>query len=307
MCATQLRSNFLDFFTESKLPALEAVIQAKLESYPSMIPLLFNQENMNSDITQTTTMSGLRNPTVKAENAPVNFQTMQPGYSKTFTASTWATAYRISREMVRDGKINMIQKATESFAKGFFEVKELQAADILNDGFSTTQYDGTTLFSTSHPLENGGGQVGVNRPSAASALSVTSFRQLRNIMQDTVNENGQLVKYNPVHLVVPQALQDVAMEIVKSQYNPDNANNAINTLYDTVSVIPGGFWNYLSSDTAFFLFANKADHGLMFYTREAFETDSDYDKRAFAYEVIASERFTSGVAGWRGVVGNAGL
>lgn len=304
---TNLRANFADFFGEDKLPELEAIIQASVESYPSMIPILFNQENMTTDIYQTTTHSGLRNPTIKPENQTVSFQTIKAGFSKTYSSDTWATGYRISRETVRDGKFSFIQKATMSFAKGFFEVKEFSAASIFDDGFTVNGYDNVPLFSLQHPIENGDGIFGVNRPVDPSELGITSIRELRNIMQDTVNEDGQLVKYTPSFLVVPQFLQDDAKEIIQSEYNPENANNAINTLYASLKLVPGGYWSYLESDSAFFLVADKMQHNLMFLTREAFETDSDYDKKAFAYELIASERFTSGYSGWRGVAGNPGL
>lgn len=304
--ATNLRSNFSDFFGTGKLPQLEAVILAKADSYASMIPVLFNQENMTTDIYQTTTHSGLRNPTLKPENSPVTFQTMKGGFEKTYTANTYATGYRISKEMVDDGKFSFIERATNSFAKGMFEIRELKAAEIFDDGFTTNGYDGVPLFSTAHPLENGNGATGSNRPSTGSELSITSFRELRNIMQDTVNENGQRVKYSPAFFVVPQALQDDAAEIIQSQFNPENANNAVNTVYNSVKLLPGGFWNYLESDTAFFLLSEKQDHYLMFLDRKPLEITTDYDTKAFAHEVIASCRFDVGSSAWRGVVGNPG-
>lgn len=303
---TQLRNNFADFFGSTKLPELQAIIMARTESYPSMIPILFNQEQMSTDIYQTTTHSGLRNPSAKAEGQAVTFQTMSPGYDKTYTSTTYATGYRISKEAVDDGKFSLIQKATESFAKGMFEIRETNAADVFNDAFTTNGPDGVPLCSASHPLENGAGDLGVNKPATASELSVTSYRELRNIMQNTVNENGQLVKYMHKYLVVPQALQDTAIEIIKSTHNPENANNAVNTIYENVQLIPGGYWNYLTSDTAFFLVSEKMDHSLMFLEREPMSVDSDYDKHAFAHELIASCRFTQGFSGWRGVAGNAG-
>lgn len=304
--STQLRNNLPDFFTGDKLPALEQIVTAYKESHPSLIPLIFNQEAMTSDIYQTTTMSGLRNPKAKPEGQSVEFQDMKPGYKKTFTYTTYANAYRISREMVQDGKFSMIQKATESFGKGFAEIWELKAASIFDNGFTTNGYDGVPLFSTSHPLENGDGLTGANRPSAASELSKTSFREMRNIMQNMVNENGQKVRYGLDYLLVPQALQDIALELMGSSYDPDNGNNTINTVYNRCKLVPGDYWPYLSSDTAWFMLSPKNQHHLLFLNRTPFRTDSDYDKKAFAYEIIADEARAWGAAGWRGVCGNSG-
>jgi hypothetical protein len=303
--ATNLRSNFADFFGTSKLPELQAVIEATTESYPSMIPILFNEEGMTTDIAQHTTMSGLRNPIQVGENVPVQFQTIKSGYPKTYTATKWGTGYRISKEAVDDGKFGFIERATKSFSKGMFEVKEIAAADIFDNGFTTNGYDGVPLFSNSHPLENGGGVVGDNLGTAAE-LSITSYRDLRNLFQNTLNEDGQFVKYMPKFLVLPQALQDIGQEIVKSQYNPEDANNAINTVYDTIALLPGNYWQYLDSDTAFFLVGDKAEHWLMFMSREAMSTDSDYDKEARAWELMCFSRWDVGYSNWRAICGNAG-
>ena len=303
--ATNVRSNFGDFFGEDKLPELEAVILAIEESYPSMIPILFNEEAMSTDIYQTTTISGLQNPVLKPENTPIQFQTLKSGFSKTFKADRYATGYRVSSESVDDGKFNMIERATRSFGKGHFEIKEYDAASVLDDGFTTNGYDGVPLFSASHPLENGDGVLGNNLGTAAE-LSLTSSRVLRNTMQSMVNENGQIVKYKPSYLALPQDLQDVGAEIVKSMYDPTNANNAINTMYDALKLLPGGLWNYLSSSTAWFMLAEKMEHHLMFLTRQALQTDSDYDKKALAWELTANCRYDKGYSNWRGVAGNAG-
>lgn len=302
--ATNIRSNFGDLFGEGKLADLEAIIHALEGSYPSMISLLFNEEGMTTDISRHTTISGLRNPTIKPENGPIPYQTLKSGFSKTYSSDTWATGYRISKEMVDDGKYSFIKRATASFAKGMYEVKEIAAADVFNDGFTTNGYDAVPLFSTSHPLENGDGVLGVNIGTAAE-LSLTSFRELRNIVQDTLNEDGQRVVYKSRWLVLPQTLQDVGKEIVKSQYNPENANNAINTVYDSLNLLPGDCWQYLESDTAYFMVGDKNEHWLMFMNRKPLETDSDYEKMV-AWKLMASCRFDVGYSNWRNVVGNAG-
>jgi len=301
--ATNIRSNFADFFGTDKLPELQAVIEASTESYPSMIPVLFNEEGMTTDIAQHSTMSGLRNPIQVGEAVPVQFQTIKSGYPKTYTANKWGTGYRISKEAVDDGKFGFIERATKSFARGMFEVKEIAAADVFDNGFTVNGYDGVPLFSASHPLENGGGVTGNNLLTAAE-LSISSFRDLRNIFQNQLNEDGQFIKSKPKYLVVPQALQDVAMELVKSQYNPENANNAVNTIYDSLQLLPGNYWQYLDSDTAFFMIGDN--HWLMFMNREPMTTDSDYDKKARCWELMCFSRWDVGYSNWRDVCGCAG-
>ncbi len=304
--ATQIRSNLLDFFTESKLPALEAIIESKKNTYPSMVDVLFNTVPMTSDIAQTTTLSGLRNPVIVGENETVSFQVLKPGYSNTVTYDEWRTAYRISHRMVKDGKENLIRRATESFSHGMYEVKEIGLANIFNNGFATNGYDGVPLFSTSHPLENGDGALGANRPTSASEFSLTSYKEARNILQDLTDENGRKLNYKAQWLILPQLLQDEGYELLKSAYNPENANNTVNTVYEHTSLLPGGYWPYLTSDTAFFLATDKTYHGLEYKPRFGFETDSDYDKHAKAYEIMASEAWTQTYNTWRGLVGNPG-
>lgn len=304
---TNVRGNFLDFFGEGKLPELEAVIMAKMENYPSMKDVFFNQESMTTDIYQTTTMSGLRNPEEKQENVPVKFQTLKGGFKKTFTAKTYATGYRISKESVDDGKVNFVQKATESFIKGAFEVKEYNLASIFDNGFTSNGYDGVPLFSTQHPLENGNGAVGSNRPATDAELSVTSYRELRNTVQSTPNEQGQLVRYNPRWFVLPQDLQDEGAEILKSTHDPRNANNTINTIYQHTTLVPGDFWIYLGSATAYFMVCDSSENGLMYLQREAYNVDSDYDKKARSFEQMSFERYAFGYDAWRGAAGNPGV
>jgi len=303
---TNIRGNFLDFFTEEKLPQLEAVIQAKREDYPSMLSVFFNTEGMSTDIYQTTTISGLRNPEVKPENVPVNFQTLKPGYKKTYTSSTYASGYRISKEAVDDGKVNFVQRATESFSKGAFEVKEYNLASIFDDAFTTVGYDGKALCAIDHPLENGDGALGINRPAADAEFSLTTYRELRNITQNTVNEDGQIVRYQPKYLVVGQGLQDDAAIILKTQYEPGDNNNDINTVYNHTQLVPGGYWTYLASDTAFFMVCEPASNGLMYLQRESYNVDSDYDKKARAYETMSFERYAFGFHAWRGMAGQPG-
>jgi hypothetical protein len=223
-------NDFLDLFTEDKLPELKAVYKTKAESYPSMIPLLANIGSFgNSDIVQTTTISGVGDfgETLAGQDAKVGY--IRPGFDNTIVAKKYTNSVIVPKEFITDTKQNLLKYAMESFAKGAFEIQEKKLAQIFLEAFSTTGYDGVALCSASHPLENGNGLTWSNLSSAAD-LDITSFRDTRDVLQDTPNEDGQLVNMMPKLFVCGQELQDKAHEIVKSMYNPENANNAVNSV-----------------------------------------------------------------------------
>lgn len=298
--------NNSDLYGEDKLPNLYMVIEDMAAAYPSMIDVLFNTENITTDIYQTTTLSGIKNPVVRAQLEPVEFDTIKQGYSNTITVAERSAGYAISKIALDDGKVNYVDRATKSFAKGAFEEKEYNHAGIFDDAFTVSGYDGVPLCSASHPLENGFGGTDSNLVTGA-ALTRTSLKALRNVLQNAVDSNGRKQMYNAAYIVYPQALQDTVKEILGSEFQPENANNAINTLVGFTNVLPGvGYWPYLGSSTAFFLVCPKEQTGLMHIKREAYNIVYDQDVHTRVHKYSSHERYGFGVSHHRGIFGNEG-
>ena len=299
-------SNLDQLYGVDKLPNLNKIIELKQASYPSMKDVLFNTESTNSEIYQTTTLSGVKNPVVRAELETVEFDTIKQGYSNTITVAERSAGYAISKVTLDRKKYNFVDRATKSFAKGSFEEKEYNLAGIFDDAFTTVGYDGKVLCATDHPLENGFGGVNSNLGTAA-AFSKTSFAALRNVLQNQVDEDGRKLNYMSAYIVHPQALQDSVREVLGSMYNPDNANNTINTMYDYTNVLPGvGYWPYLTDTNSFFLTCPKEDTGLMHVQGEAYNVEYDYDMHTRVHKYSSHEIYGYGVSHHRGIVGNAG-
>ncbi len=302
-----LKSMFTQHFGTGKLPALESITKVKAEAYPSMIPYLFNDDPMTSELSQDATMGKLRNPQPMNDGEAFQMQSLNQGFAVNYQPIRVGMGYSISKQMVDDGKFQFIQRANDSFAEGMAEVFEQYGADVFNDGFTVANGgDGKSLFASDHPIESGLGEVGNNLAAAPAELSITTFRELRNLLQATIDEAGRKVSYMPSILVTPLDLQDVAQELVKSVLAPDSANNAINTIYNTVQLLPGGFWRYLTSDTAYFLVCDKNKHDLKVRERQGIDIQSEWVQNPRVWEMTGDRRFVFGYSGWRGLTGNAG-
>jgi hypothetical protein len=174
----------------------------------------------------------------------------------------------------------------------------------------TSYGDAKPLCSTIHPRKDGG--TAQSNASATSApLSVDSLFDAENAMRTVLDHKGNVVNIaqGQLTLVVPPALEKVAVEITKSELDPESDFNAvgfhkyigrINVLVSLwLSAAAGG------SDTAWFVVAN-GEHSLNLFTRESFETDRWEDKETRSIKVRGTLAFCFGWSNWFGVWGSQG-
>jgi len=119
-----------------------------------------------------------------------------------------------------------------------------------------------------------------------------------------VNERGNPRPAVPKILIVPPELRFEAESLLKSEYNPENANQQVNTVGNK-----GVEWktiHYLSSTTAWFLATEKQYHDLRFINRKQLQL-KQWDEPAKRIAVFqAAMRCTCDFVNWYGVYGNAG-
>lgn len=295
-------------FGATQLPRLGKIIENIVAQYPSMKDVLFNEVSIdNTDIYQATTLSGISGPEIRQLGVAPTFDTIKQGFATTITVDDRSKGFAIAEETIKDTKINFVERAMEFFMKGAYEEKEFNLAGVFDDAFTVNLADGVPLCDTSHTLESQTGAVNSNLGTAA-AFSKTSFQALRNIMQNQVDEQGNKINPMAAFLIYPQAIQDTVKEVLGSEYDPDNANNTINTMYGFTNVLPTGvgFWPYLASTTAFFMAQPKQYTNLHYVNREAYNVVYDYEKHARVHTYSSHERYGIGVPSHRGIVGNAG-
>jgi hypothetical protein len=229
-------------------------------------------------------LGGLGFPVVKPEGKEITYDDFVQGPTKRWVHVTYGLGTRITEEMIEDCLYGEIPTSMEGTAKelgaSFGELLEVLVHDIINNGTVTTNHtgaDGLALFSASHTLLRGGTWSNIMSPAAD--LSATSLQTAIDNFTTTKDDSGRYQIIKPKYLLVHPNNAWKAYELLESGYDPETANNSINSIRKwnlQVIVSP-----YLTGRTAFTLIADPAnpDSGIIAFMRRKFtmKQDSDFE------------------------------
>jgi len=162
----------------------------------------------------------------KTEGSPASYDTIYPGIKKTYTHITYALGYEITEEAIEDNlkTPETFNKLPSALVRSGTETVEITAANIFNNGFSSsyTGFDGKALFATDHPTLGGGTQA--NTPTIQADLSVSSLTAGLTAIEKYVDERGLSLPTKAVLLMVPVDSWNIAEELLGSEYKPLTSN-----------------------------------------------------------------------------------
>jgi hypothetical protein len=302
-----LRSNIPDLYLDDALPSIEYVIQEEYENHPIVGESIFNVREMSQGIAQTTQVSSLQPAGAVGEGETVPMQKIYQGYDKTYTAVKYGILLATSQESIDDERYEVLSKNPRRLARAFATTQETLAAQIFNEGFSTTGPDGKVLFASDHPLLAPGAGTCSNLLSAAD-LSATSLKDILSLSRAQLDSAGNRIQMKAKKLLVAPSNEFLAHELVKSIMLPasDNAyansTNSVRDLYGIEVVV----WDFLTDADAFFLLGDKMDHELNWYWRKRPMIGTDMEFKSEVALTKMTARMVCGYSDWRGTVGCAG-
>lgn len=265
-----------------------------------------NKSDKQAEIDVEMRMLGLAS--LKTEGASIAYDNgMGERFTTTYLNRTIGLGFIITKEAMEDNlyKSDFPKQAT-ALRKSLAQTKEIQAAAILNNGFTAgvnAVSDGQALFSTAHPIDNG---VVANTFTVQADLNEASLEQAAIGVQRFRDIAGILTNFKPTKLIVPPLLQFTAERLLKTELRTSTANNDINAMY-SLSTVPQGYRvnQYLTDPNGWFLLTD-ADNGFKYFERKAVETDMTTDFDTKSIKVSAIERYSFGVSNWRAAWGSQG-
>ena len=277
------------------LPGLNALFGLEYARYGEEHKEIYEIETSERSFEEETKLSGFSAAPVKAEGNAIAYDNAQEAWTARYSHETIALGFSLTEEAIEDNLYDSLSaRYTKGLARAMAYTKQVKAAAILNNGFSAQFVggDGQPLFSTAHPLVNGG--TNANTPTTPADLNETALENAVIQIAAWTDERGLLIAAKPRKLIVPPALQFVATRLLETKLRVGTNNNDINAIENNGSVSEGYTINhFLTAPNAWFL-TTDVPNGLKHFERSPLTNsmDGDFDTGNVRYK--ARERYSFG-------------
>jgi hypothetical protein len=289
------------------LPGLNALFGLEYARYGEEHKEIYDTETSERSFEEETKLSGFSAAPVKNEGSAIAYDNGQEAWTARYNHETIAQGFSLTEEAIEDNLYDSLSaRYTKALARSMSYTKQVKAAAVLNNGF-TTGYnggDGVPLFSASHPLVSGG--TNSNVPSTASDLNETSLEAAVIQIAAWTDERGLLIAAKPKKLVVPPALQFVATRLLETELRVGTNDNDINAIKNNGSVSEGYTINHFLTDTNAWFLTTDVPNGMKHFVRIPLQNsmDGDFDTGNVRYK--SRERYSFGWSDPLGMFGSAG-
>ena len=289
------------------LPGLNALFGMEYARYGEEHKELYETETSERSFEEETKLSGFSAAPVKNEGSAIAYDNAQEAWTTRYNHETIALGFSITEEAIEDNLYDSLSaRYTKGLARAMAYTKQVKAAAVINNGFSAAYAggDGVALFSTAHPLVNGG--TNSNRPATAADLNETSLEAAVIQIAAWTDERGLLIAAKPRKLIVPPALQFVATRLLETSLRVGTTDNDINALKNNGSIPEGYTINHFFTDSNGWYLTTDVPNGLKHFVRSplANSMDGDFDTGNVRYK--ARERYSFGWSDPLGVFGSPG-
>jgi hypothetical protein len=301
------------------LPGLNAIFGVEYGSVENEHASLYAIENSDRAFEEEVLFTGFGTAPVKSEGASVQYDDASEGYTARYTMETVALAFALTEEAMEDNLYDTFSKLrAKGLARAMANTKQVKAADVFNNGFSTSYLggDGAALFSSVHPTLSAGN---LSNTLGATDLSEAALETGLIAIARMVDDRGILIGLQAKSLHVPPDLSFTADQVLNTSLTTQlqtaaiysgatgvsNLNN-INSVKNQ-GLIPGGFSiNHRFTDTNAWFIKTDCPNGAKMFVRAPLQTkmEPDFDTGNLRYK--SRERYAFGWSDWRGYFGASG-
>jgi len=293
-------------FAKQLEPGLNALFGLEYKQYPNQWSAVFEKNTSDKAFEEDLLMEGFGEAPIKAEGAPIAYETASEMWTARYNHDTYALAFSLTEEAEEDGLYGSLsRKYVKALARSMVHSKEIVGANVLNNGFDNafTGGDGKELLATDHPTGSGDQS---NELSTAADLSETSLEQILINISNQLDDRGIPSAAMGTKLVIPPELVFIAERVLKSTLRTNTAENDINAI-KSIGYLPQGthVMQRLTDTDAWFVCTDIND-GLKMFQRAPMKRGMEGDFETGNVRYKCRERYSFGWTDWRGIYGSPG-
>jgi hypothetical protein len=289
------------------LPGLNALFGIEYKRYGEEHKEIYETEASERSFEEETKLSGFSAAPVKNEGGAISYDNAQEAFTARYSHETIALGFSITEEAIEDNLYDSLSaRYTKALARAMSYTKQVKAASVLNNGFSSSYLggDGVALFSTAHPLVSGG--TNSNTAATPVDLNETSLEAATIQIAAWTDERGLLIAAKPRKLVIPPSLMFVATRLLETNLRVGTNNNDINALKNNGTIPEGYTVNHFLTDVNAWFLLTDVPNGLKHFERTPLQNsmDGDFDTGNVRYK--SRERYSFGWSDPLGAWGSSG-
>ena len=289
------------------LPGLNALFGLEYARYGEEHKEIYETETSERSFEEETKLSGFSAAPVKNEGQALQYDNAQEAWTARYNHETIALGFSLTEEAIEDNLYDSLSaRYTKALARAMAYTKQVKAANVLNNGFNAaiTGGDGVSLFSSAHPLINGGSNSNV--PSTPADLNETSLENAVIQIAAWTDERGLLIAAKPKKLIVPPALQFVATRLLETELRVGTTDNDINAIKNNGAVPEGYAINHFLTDSNAWFLTTDVPNGLKHFVRSPLATSMDGDFETGNVRYKSRERYSFGYSDPLSIYGSSG-
>jgi hypothetical protein len=264
-------------------PGIHAFWGQVYNEHPEEYPDLYDVTDSDQAYEEDVEITGFGLAPVKAEGAPISYDSEIQGPVQRYTHIAYALGYKVTYEELRDNKYEVVStRRAQANAFSIRQTTENVAAAPYNDAFTGAIF----TFATGQPL------VSVNQVQATGGtfsnqlfpgapLSETALEDACIQIMGFTTDRGLNINLMPQSLHIARQQWFNANRILKSVLQNDTGNNAVNVL-KLVNAFPKGIKmnHYFQNANSWFIRTNCLN-GMQFFWRDRpmFDQDNDFDTK----------------------------
>lgn len=204
------------------------------ELQPKEYTAYMREESSTRPFEKRNYIGGLGLPIRNRDTQPLPLSTPPKGFPSVFVPVQYRLGYVIDKQTIEDELWKLLADRPKSMIRGAVVIKDLVAADIINNGTTSQPYDidGGPLFNVAHPRENKSGTWSNTIASATPITTETVFNAITQLLWLLTDSQNMPISYNgAINIYVPKVnavLCEQAWSVVNSKMNPDTTDNRMN-------------------------------------------------------------------------------
>lgn len=293
-------------FAKALWPGVNTWYGKAYNEFASEYDKIFTKHTSRKAFEEDVGLSSFGLAAVKAEGAPIQYDTERQGFTTRYSHVVYALGFVITKEIYEDDQYDVVgEKKAKALAMSMRQTKETVGANIINRAFTAgyTGGDGSILCVNNHPNVAGGTWSNVIATNAD--ISEAALEQAYIDMSAWTNDRGLKIAVKPKALLIAPANIFEAARILESDGRVATSDNDPNVLKNK-GIIPQTIVNhYLTDSDAWFILTDVQD-GLKYWERrgDSFDMDNDFDTENAKFK--ASARYSFGWTDPRCIYGSPG-